>query len=577
VEGLRRRPLLGLVAWSVPEAVPAAISGLALARAVDDGFLAGRPLVGLAWLGALVLAGGVGAAGSRQIFRYLGELVEPVRDDLVRRVVGGALRRAVAGRADDGAVSRLTRQVEIVRDTYAGLIVAVRGFAVTALAALVGLLSLAPVLALLVLPPFLLGVVAFLATLGLAAGRYRASVRADERLAGAAGEVLAGTRDVVAIGAEEHAAAMVAGPIAAQAAAERALAGVAALRTGCVVIGGWLPLLVLLATGPWLVGRGLGAGAIMGGLTYVLIGLQPALNTLISGLGASGLRFVVTLGRILDAGAPPPAPAPIPMPAPPPPPATAVRGYPVVLYGVSFGYGAHAAPVVRELDLTVPEGDHLAIVGPSGIGKSTLASLVCGLLRPDAGQVTLGGAQVADLATDRLATLRVLIPQEAYVFTGTVRENLTYLRRDATDAEVRAAVAAVGAEALVDRLGGPPAPLRPAELSAGERQLVALVRAYLSAAPVAVLDEASCHLDPVAERRAEEAFAARGGTLIVIAHRVSSALRARRVLVLDGTGAVLGDHASLLADSPLYQELLGHWERPLAPLRVAGVQIQPAS
>jgi ATP-binding cassette subfamily C protein len=378
----------------------------------------------------------------------------------------------------------------------------------------------------------------------------------------------------VATGAEEHAAAMVAGPIAAQAAAERALAGVAALRTGCVLIGGWLPLLVLLVAGPWLVGRGLGAGAIMGGLTYVLIGLQPALNTLISGLGASGLRFVVTLGRILDASAPPPAPAPIPPPLPGP---AAASGYHVVLHGVSFAYGAHAVPVVRELDLAVPEGDHLAIVGPSGIGKSTLASLVCGLLRPDAGQVTLGSTPVADLATDRLASRRVLIPQEAYVFTGTVRENLTYLRRDATDAEVRAAVAAVGAEALVDRLGGPAAPLRPAELSAGERQLVALVRAYLSAAPVAVLDEATCHLDPVAERRAEEAFAARRGTLIVIAHRVSSALRARRVLVLDGTGAVLGDHASLLAGSPLYQELLGHWERPPAGLRLAGVQIQPAS
>jgi ATP-binding cassette subfamily C protein len=125
---------------------------------------------------------------------------------------------------------------------------------------------------------------------------------------------------------------------------------------------------------------------------------------------------------------------------------------------------------------------------------------------------------------------------------------------------VHNAIAAVGAATLVDRLGGLDADVVPGELSAGERQLIALVRAYLSPAPVVVLDEATCHLDPVAEARAEEAFAERGGTLIVIAHRVSSALRARRVLVLDGVTAADGDHAELLATSALYRELLGHWE-----------------
>jgi ATP-binding cassette, subfamily C, bacterial len=154
----------------------------------------------------------------------------------------------------------------------------------------------------------------------------------------------------------------------------------------------------------------------------------------------------------------------------------------------------------------------------------------------------------------------VLIPQEAYVFTGTVWENLSYLRPAATAAEIGAAAGALGAEPLLVRLGGLGAQLRPAELSAGERQLVALVRAYLSAAPVVVLDEATCHLDPAAERRAEEGFAARPGTLVVIAHRISSALRARRILVLDGSHATVGDHATLLATaSPLYRELLGHW------------------
>jgi ATP-binding cassette subfamily C protein len=289
------------------------------------------------------------------------------------------------------------------------------------------------------------------------------------------------------------------------------------------------------------------------------------------GLGGAGLRFVVTLGRILDASTPPAVPVPG---------ATGTRGYDVVLNGVTFGYGPHAEAVLRDLDLIVPEGDHLAIVGPSGIGKSTLAGLLCGLLRPGSGTVRLGGVPACELGVDRLAAARVLIPQEAYVFAGPVWDNLTYLRPTASTGQVVRAVAAVGAEPLLARLGGLSAALHPPELSGGERQLIALVRAYLAAAPVAVLDEATCHLDPAAERRAELAFADRGGTLVVIAHRISSAMRARRILLLDGTRAVVGDHITLASASPLYRELIGHWQGadPTGSTAAApATQIQPAS
>lgn len=551
IASLQRKPLLALAAWSIPEALPAALSGLVIARAVDDGFLSSRPVIGLSWLLAFLLASGVGAVGSRQVYRRLGELVEPMRDDLVRRVVRGALRNGVAGRAESGALARLTRQVEIVRDSYAGLIVIVRSFLVTVTGVVIGLLSLSPTVAVLILPPFLLGLGLFLATLGMSAARQRAAVLADERLASSATVVLTGARDVFASGTEEHAAGLVDGPIRAQAAAERALAWVSALRTLCFAVGGWLPLLTLLVAGPWLVGRGLTAGAIMGGLTYVLFGLQPALRSVISGLGGSGLRFVVTLRRILDASEPPAVVRTKTVAAP--------AHYDLSVRGMTFAYGPHAEPVLRNLDLSVPEGDHLAIVGPSGIGKSTLAGLLCGLLRPDGGTVSVGGVPVVDLAPDRLARIRVLIPQEAYVFAGSVWDNLTYLRPKAGRTQVYDAVADVGADKLVARLGGCAGELVPDGLSAGERQLIALVRAYLSTAPLVVLDEATCHLDPVAERQAEEAFAERPGTLIVIAHRISSALRADRILVLDGTTAALGDHQTLRESSPLYRDLLGHW------------------
>jgi ATP-binding cassette subfamily C protein len=560
---LRRRPTVALVAWSVPEILPTAVYGLAVAHATDA-FLAGETGTGLTWLGGLLAAAGLGAVGARQVYRRLGELVEPFRDELVRRVVSGALRNGVAGGRTDGAVSRLNRQVEIVRDTFAGLIMVARTFAVTVVGVMTGLLSLAPMIAVLVVPPFLLGFAASLSILGLAAGRVNASLQADEQLTTSAGMAFAGVRDVTAAGAEDFAASLVGEPIEAHAAAERSLAKVAALRTLCFAVGGWLPLLILLAAGPWLAGRGVSTGTLLGGLTYVLLGLQPALGTVMSALGESGLRYVVTLGRILDTGAP----------AEKPDPASSPRGHQVRLQRVSFAYGPQAEPVLRDLDLLVPECEHLAVVGPSGIGKSTLAGLICGLLPPTHGRLLLGDIPPTELSAAQLAQTRVLIPQEAYIFSGTVLENVTYLRPAATANQVDQAIGAVGARALVGRLGGPAAPIRPSQLSAGERQLIALARSYLSPAPLAVLDEATCHLDPEAERRAEEAFAARPGALIVVAHRISSALRAQRILVLDGSRATLGTHTTLLRDSPLYRDLLGHWETPQTR---EDDQIQPAS
>ncbi|WP_317850447.1 ABC transporter ATP-binding protein [Streptomyces venezuelae] len=555
VRFLRRRwpVVLRLALWSVLETGQTFLTGYALAHALDDGFLDGHEAVGLGWLGAAALGVLVAAYGTGQVYRAVADLVEPLRDSLVRQVVGRGLREA-----DGGAVSRLTQQVEIARDTFAGLVMVSRSFVFTAVGALVGLFSLDPLLLLVVAPPLLAGIGLFVATLRPLARRQEEFLVADEELAGQLGVVAPGLRDVAAAGAEQDVAEDLDRGVATEYAAAGALARWGVLRTAALAIGGQLPLVLLLATGPWLLDNGVTPGALVGALAYVTQALLPALHNLVHGLGASGSRLAIVLRRLIwDA---PEHPAPPEDEAPERrAPAPALR-----LSALTFAYGPHAEPVLKDLELTVARGEHLAVVGPSGIGKSTLAGIVAGLLEPDAGDVRVDGHAVRGTAA---VGRRVLIPQEAYVFTGTLRDNLRYLREDPVpEPEMLAAADAVGLTPLVERLGGPDAELVPAELSAGERQLIALTRAYLSYAPLVILDEATCHLDPVAESRAERAFAARpGGTLVVIAHRISSARRADRVLVMDGTHALCGRHDELMERSPLYRDLNGAGDRGLHP------------
>ena len=560
----RRELLVRLFAWSAVEAVPAFLSGRLVASAIDDGFLAGRPSVGFGWLGLMALAAIVGAVGTRQTYLRLAELVEPFRDELVELVVSGVLRRCTFGgdKADTAAVARLTHQVEIVRESFASVIMVTQGFLVTTVSALLGLFTLVPLAVALVAPPLLIGLGLFLAALRAMATYQRAAILADEGIAEAVTTAAHGLRDVVACGAEDQVRATAGRTIDTQQDAAIRLAKVTTLRTTALGISTWVPLLLILVGSPWLVSRGATAGTVLGAITYVSMGLQPAMQTLIRAVGGSGLWLVVTLRRIVEAAE---LPAPddggqVHLESPPREPPQRPDGSVLELRGVTFAYGQHADPVIRDLDLLLPDDDHLAVVGPSGVGKSTLAGVIAGLLDPQAGQVLLGGVELRDWDSQDLAQHRVLIPQQAYVFAGTVEENLTYLRDDSTLTEIDHAVDAVGSRELVERLGGYRAYLDSAALSAGERQLVALTRAYLSPARLVILDEATCHLDPVADSRVERAFAQRPGALVVVAHRISSALHARRILVLDGNRALLGTHQELLTCSALYRDLVGHWQ-----------------
>lgn len=558
--GRARRALLVLAAWSVIEALPALLSGRLVATALDHGFLAGHPLVGLGWLACFGLTVAIGALAAGAAYRWLGEIVEPLRDALVRTVVTGTLHRSAAGldHPDATAIARLTRQVETVRDVIAGQLLILRQFAVTTVAVTIGVASLDPRLVAYIAIPLGTALLLFAALLRPLIARQRDQYLAEERIADTTADTLTGLRDVVACGAQHRMAATVGATIDRYTRTSKTLATLATLRRLTIAVGADLPLVLILLAAPGLLIDGLTAGTIIGAITYITANLEPALRAFVQAIGASGPRLVVAIHRISETSR-------IPTPPPRPRPAAAPHGHRIELDDLTFRYSPHAHPIAAGLTLTVPPGSHLAIVGPSGIGKSTLANLIAGLTAPTGGQIRLGGHPLTDLDPEHLHRRRVLIPQQAYVFLGTLRANLAYLRPDATNADLDHAVDRLGIGPLRDRLGGYDTLLDPTALSAGERQLIALARAYLAPAPVAILDEATCHLDPGAEARVEDAFRQRPGTLIVIAHRISSARRADQILLMNGAAPQLGTHHGLLRTSPLYADLTGAWHDHRSP------------
>ncbi|WP_304454775.1 ABC transporter ATP-binding protein [Nocardiopsis sp. YSL2] len=564
-----RRTLLRLGAWSLVESAQTFLVGICLARALDQGFMAGRPTAGLVWLA--VAAGSIFLAGPalRGVFGQLAGLVEPLRDGLVRRAVEQALRRAVAdparaAGAERASVSRLTQQTEIARDSFAGLVLTVRSFLFTAVGALAGMLTLAPELLLVVVPPMLLGLVLFLLTLVPMAAAQRRFLDADEAFTDRARSLRGELRDLVACGTADAAVGGARTLIDEAAASTRSLARWTAVRTLALGVAGQLPVILLLVATPWLRDQGVTTGALMGALAYLVQSLLPALQTMMTAVGAAGSRLVVVLDRFVPGEGDGAVEEDLPaaeagghgacaLPGPVAAPAVWCRE-------VRVSYGEGTRPLVEGFELSVETGEHIAVVGPSGIGKSTLAHALSGLHAPDEGDVRLAGWAVNGRSPRDLARMRVLLPQEGYVFAGSVRENLAQLEPGAGDDRIARAVEALRLGPLVDRLGGLEADVDPGTLSAGERQALCLGRAYVSPAPLLILDESTCHLDPDAEAHAEEALANRPGTtLIVIAHRLSSALRADRILLLDGADTVFGTHESLLRGSPLYRDLSGHW------------------
>ena len=235
--------------------------------------------------------------------------------------------------------------------------------------------------------------------------------------------------------------------------------------------------------------------------------------------------------------------------------------------GVTFNYAGATNPALNNVSITVGVGEKLALVGPTGAGKSTLAKLMARLYDPQSGVVSYGGVNLTMATMDSLRKRIVVVPQEGFLFNGTIRDNLRIARSDATDEQIDAAVAAIGAtEHFATLPDGLDTEVRErgSRLSAGERQLVALARAALVDPRVLVLDEATSNLDPGTEAEVEQALERlmSGRTVIVVAHRLSTVQRADHIAVIDAAGiAEYGTHEQLVALNGRYNALATAWQK----------------
>lgn len=237
-----------------------------------------------------------------------------------------------------------------------------------------------------------------------------------------------------------------------------------------------------------------------------------------------------------------------------------VRGD-ITFRNVSFAYNKESGPALRDINVHIPAGQIVGLVGPSGAGKTTFASIIPRFYEVSSGSVELDGVDIRNIAQHDLREELSLVGQQALLFTGTIRDNIRLGKLDATDAEIKEAADAAAVTKFLDSQskgldtklgqGG-------AGLSGGQRQRVAIARAFVKNAPVLILDEATASLDAESEREIQESLdeLAKGRTTLIVAHRFSTIRNADRILVFEG-GRIVGDgpHEELYTTCPLYKEL----------------------
>ena len=337
---------------------------------------------------------------------------------------------------------------------------------------------------------------------------------------------------------------------------------IGALYLPVVELAGALSTALALGLGGWMVGDGrLTLGTVA---AFILI-LQTMFNPLqqlsqLFNMLQSAAASLHKLYGLLD--------EPVAIDSDPDAPALPASGA-IEMQDVSFEYVA-GEPVLSDVDLSIAEGERIAFVGPTGAGKSTVAKLVARFYDPVRGSIHIGDMDLRDAAVDSLRDNIVVVPQEGFLFAGTVAENIRLAKPTATDDEVFTALDRIGVLDVFERL---PEGLstevqeRGSRLSAGEKQLVSLARAALVDPKILILDEATSSVDPGTEAIVEAAMESlmQGRTVIAIAHRLSTSERCDRVaVVVDGRIVELGPHDDLVAAGGHYADLFEAWTAGLA-------------
>ncbi len=516
----------------------------------------------LALLGGLFVAEAATGAVGRFLLERTGEgVVRQLRHGLVGRLLRLEMREYDRHRGGD-LVSRVTADTTVLREVVSQALVDLVTGSLVAAGAIVLMAWLDPLLLLLVAVTVALATVV---VASLLAGIRRAS----EQMQGSIGAVAAdleralGALPMVRVHrAEEREAAGIGARVEAAYGAGVRTAKLASVMSPAVELAVQGSFLIVLVVGGLRVGGHAGSlGDLVAFLLYASYLVLPlssvfrAVGLIQRGMGAyqridEALRLPVepTAPRrpAVRSGAARPTAAPEP-------PALALRG-------VRFGYDP-GRPVLRDVSFTVARRQHVALVGRSGAGKSTVFALVARFYEPDAGTLSFDGRPAADLSREDCRRRIAVVDQNAHVVHGTLRDNIAYASPDAPEAEIRRVVELARLDEVVDRLPAGLATVvgeRGSTLSGGERQRVALARALLARPSLLLLDEPTSHLDAINESALTTVMKdiAEECALLVIAHRLSTVQHADRIVVLhDGRIAAGGRHEELLAASGLYREL----------------------